>query len=184
MTESLLRKITVLLVISNVVCILWALGANSRKHVELEKSSSLQTKIQTLSRANTVITDNLKQANNRMFSLKKAEQELHNLIAALEDKNKALNQNLATSQEDQNDTDKEFNALKKDAENLKNANMLLGEELIKLKEKEAALQQELLTMKTALESHKTSRVPEKTETAKPAQEKPVTEQDKDKNFRW
>jgi hypothetical protein len=72
------------------------------------------------------------------------------MLTALEQKNKALNQNLATSQEGQSGIDKEFNDLKKEADNLKNANMLLGEELIKLKEKETALQQELALTHAAL----------------------------------
>ena len=58
--ESILKKILGVFIILSVICLLWAIGANSRKKVELVKSSDLHDKLQQLTKANTVITADLK----------------------------------------------------------------------------------------------------------------------------
>jgi predicted nuclease with TOPRIM domain len=177
MTESLLRKITFLLLVSAAVCFVWAVGATARKKVELGKSETLQNKLSTMIRANTVITNDLKQSYNKLAVLKKTEQELY---SKLEQKNKSL----AEAQENKTSA-KELDELRKDTENLRNANMLLGEEMIKLKEKEISLQQELRSMIEELESIRSATVTRK----KPEQQnapaaKAKKEIPESKNFGW
>ena len=90
MKESILRKLVLLLLLGVVVCGLWAVGANSRKKVELKKSEELNAKLEELIRANTVIVNNLKSANNRLSELKNSERILKKKLTIAEERNDAL----------------------------------------------------------------------------------------------
>jgi predicted nuclease with TOPRIM domain len=133
MKESTLRKLVLLLLLSTIICLLWAAGANSRKRVELEKSKDLNAKLEKLTLANTVITGNLKTIQNKIASLQQKEYELKNNLQAEEKAKEDLRSKLEVTQTGHEQT----------LEELKNANTMLGEELTRLKEKELSQRQEL-----------------------------------------
>ena len=164
MKESMLRKLVLLFLFSTIVCLLWAAGANSRKKVELEKSKQLNARLEKLTLANTVITDNLKQIQNKIAELKQKEYELkQNLEKQHLEKQELKDKIDITSKNEQ-----ELEALKK-------ANQALGEELLRLKEQDISLRQEL-------ESVKSVKIKEET-----VQEQPVAEEKAEKskgNFAW
>lgn len=146
MKESMLRKLVLLLLLSTIVSILWAAGANSRKRVELDKSKELNEKLEKLTLANTVITNNLKTIQNKIASLQQKEYELKNNLKEEEQAKEALRSKLESTKEGHNQNTKTL-------EELKNTNTTLGEELISLKEKDLALRQELEQLKKNLEEN-------------------------------
>ncbi len=147
MRESLLRKTAFLFLMTTMICFLWAIGANSRKKVELEKSGDLDLKLDKLIKANTVIADDLKQATNKAAELKKSENATHKELKKIKEKNESLLQSLKDSQKAINKNA----SLEKEINYLKNTNTALGEELIKAKEKTVSLQQELKQLTIVLE---------------------------------
>ena len=140
MKESMLRKLVFLLFLSTIICVLWAAGANSRKRVELEKSKELNQKLEKLTLANTVITNNLKSIQNKIADLQQKEYELKTNLIEEEKAKEELQSKLETTKQGQTQKIKTL-------EELKDTNTVLGEELIRLKEKELTLKQELEQLK-------------------------------------
>jgi hypothetical protein len=144
MKESILRKLVLLLLLSTIVCILWAVGANARKRVELEKSKELNQRLEKLTLANTVITDNLKTIQNRIAELKQKEFELKSNLEKQQEEKQLLKQKIEGQTEDS-----------EELELLKQTNNSLGEELLRLKEQDLALRQEIELLKAGSKQTKT-----------------------------
>jgi len=153
MKETVLRKLSLFFILTTVICLLWAIGANSRKKVELQKSNTLNDKLSSLTLANTVITDDLKKAHNRLAELKFSEQSLKTAIDDYQKKSKSLEKEL----KGQGQTTPDFRALLEEAKILKAANIALGEELLKLGQRDTNLQAELENLKAELEAAQTKK---------------------------
>lgn len=152
MKESILRKLVLLLLLGVIVCGLWAVGANARKRVELKKSEELNAKLEKLIKANTVIVNDLKSANNRLADLKSSERILKKQLAVAEEKNEVLAKTAEKIAVVESDSGKDVEELQKEAETLKSTNSALGEEILNLKEKDADLKKQIAELKAQLES--------------------------------
>ncbi|MFH1062944.1 MAG: hypothetical protein V1747_08710 [Candidatus Omnitrophota bacterium] len=176
MKESMLRKLVLLLLLSTIVCILWAAGAHARKRVELDKSKELNEKLENLTLANTVITNNLKSIQNKIASLQQKEYELKNNLKEEEKAKEELRSKLQITKEGHNQNSKTL-------EELKNTNTTLGEELIRLKEKDLALNQELEQLKKTLEQNTAKKKTAIEANKNPEEKKPETSSSSS-NFAW
>lgn len=172
MRESTLRKLVFLFLLTTIVCVLWAAGANARKRVELEKSKELNERLEKLTLANTVITNDLKSIQNKIASLQQKEYELKTNLIEQEKAKEELASKLESTKEGQSQKTKTL-------EELKDTNTMLGEELIRLKEAELALKQELEQLKQNTPKKKTIPEPEK-------KAEPTVQQTNKKtsNFAW
>ena len=183
MKESMLRKLVLALLLSTIVCVLWATGAHSRKRVELDKSKELNEKLEKLTLVNTVITNNLKIIQNKIASLQQKEYELKNNLKKEEKAKENLRSKLQITKEGNNKNSKTL-------EELKNVNINLGEELISLKEKDLALRQELEQLRKNIDQNAPKeKIETETETETETEIKKKTERDSQKttgssNFAW
>ncbi|MFH1092939.1 MAG: hypothetical protein V1739_02135 [Candidatus Omnitrophota bacterium] len=183
MKESTLRKLVLLLLVGAIISSLWAIGATSRKKVELKKSETLESKLENMIQANTVIVNDLKATRNRLATLQHSERLLKKSLAIETEKNTAMEKTIEKVTTSALGTSKSIEELANDAEILKNTNIALGEELLKLKEKDEALRLEIEKMKAELKkqpedsSDKNSR---KTKVKKGEQ----PEEPSNKNFNW
>jgi predicted nucleic acid-binding Zn-ribbon protein len=150
MKESTLRKFVLLLLVVVSVSLLWAIGANSRKRVELSKSTALESKLQELILANTAIVNDLKAARNRLASLQRSERLLKKDLAIATEKNEAMEKAIKKATTSALGTNKSIEELANEAEVLKNTNIALGEEILNLKEKDEALKIEIQRLKSQL----------------------------------
>ncbi|MBU4305115.1 MAG: hypothetical protein KJ893_05805 [Candidatus Omnitrophica bacterium] len=157
MRESLLRKIVFLFLLTTIISILWAIGANARKKVEVVKSSGLNLNLEQLRRANTVLTNNVKQANNKLSGLKKAQQALEKKISDIENNHAPLREALKKAENENAGLQAKLKAAQKETGNLKTINNTLGEEIIKLKKENSVLSGEIKQLKTMLEGLKTEK---------------------------
>ncbi|MBI4846111.1 MAG: hypothetical protein HY810_06550 [Candidatus Omnitrophica bacterium] len=143
MTESLLRKTIVLFLSTTIICFLWAIGSSSRKKVELVKSSELYKKLDDFTKANTVIINDLKNANNQVAALKKSHNAMKESLAQAEKEKESLQEKLKIAQQQYDKNNQELFALKNELTHIKKANSVIGDELISLKEKNLNLLEEI-----------------------------------------
>jgi len=157
MRESLLRKIIFLFLLTTIISILWAIGANARKKVEVVKSSGLNLTLEQLRRANTVLTNDVKQANNKIGGLKKAQQALKKNISDIENNHAPLREALKKAEKENEVLQAKLKVAQKETGNLKNINNTLGEEIVKLKKENSALSGEIKQLKATLEELETKK---------------------------
>ncbi|MFH2137928.1 MAG: hypothetical protein ABII88_05415 [Candidatus Omnitrophota bacterium] len=144
MNESSLKKILAVFFVISIISLLWAIGSTSRKKVELDKSSDLYDKLKSLTKANTVITSDLKKTTNECADLKKTTKKAQQDLAAAQGKSLALEKKLTAFEQKYNNIEKELRIFK-------NTNKSLGEELTREKENILRLQNEIRDLKTELE---------------------------------
>ncbi|MCK4995186.1 MAG: hypothetical protein KAS13_09120 [Candidatus Omnitrophica bacterium] len=150
MRESTQRRIILLLLVGAIISVLWAIGSNSRKKVELVKSESLESKLEKLIKANTAIVNDLKSSRNRLSAIQQSERLLKKRLAIETEKNEAMEKTIEKATSSALGTSTSIEELTKDAESLKNMNITLGEELLTLKSKDAALQAEIEKLRSLL----------------------------------
>ncbi|MFH2144492.1 MAG: hypothetical protein ABII75_00470 [Candidatus Omnitrophota bacterium] len=180
MKEALLQRVIFILALAVIVCVIWVTGANSRKKVELVRSDDLSTRLESLRKANTVISNDLKKATNNLADAKKKEQNSQRTLAEKEAKIKYLEEKLKPYEQQENTNSKTL-------EDLKNANLILGEELIRSKQARAVLEQELGILKKELSELKANNSPSKRVKRKRIYDnKPASnpEEAAKKNYRW
>ncbi len=149
MNDSLLRRIVFILVLISLISFLWAIGANSRKKVEMKKRDTLQQRLDKLTKANTVITTELKTVNNKLAGLQEAKLNLEDKLAHEQAKGEALQKVLKNDPLKQRQLADQLKSLKDESADLKKSNQILGEELLKLKQQDLNLQKELSVIKSA-----------------------------------
>ncbi|MCG2712686.1 MAG: hypothetical protein L6416_10250 [Candidatus Omnitrophica bacterium] len=150
MKESTLRKLIFLLLVGVIISLLWAIGSNSRKKVELKKSETLESKLDKLIQANTAIVNDLKAARNRLAALQYSERLLKKSLAIETEKNEVMEKTIEKATSSALGTSKSIEELADDTAILKNTNTTLGEEILTLKEKEEALRLEIEKLKAEL----------------------------------
>ncbi|MFH1460304.1 MAG: hypothetical protein ABIG64_08080 [Candidatus Omnitrophota bacterium] len=182
MKESLLKKTVILLCLSTIISMLWAIGANSRKKVELKTSKILYEKLEKLTRANTVIIDDLKNASNKLGTLEQSKQQLKEILDKAQESNQELQEKLQSAQSGQKDVTKEIADLKSQIKLLETTNTTLGEELIKLKKRDIVQQQEIIELTRQLESQGLTRINKKQR--KTAVESENNNSSANKKFNW
>ncbi|MCP4649043.1 MAG: hypothetical protein GY853_03020 [PVC group bacterium] len=175
MNNSVLRNILTLFVILTVICVIWAVGANSRKKVELEKSGDLYTRVKELTQANTVITDDLKRTKNRCGDLQKSTTTLKNKLTEEREKNKSLKKDL-------NKAEHAHNKIAKELKKSQKTNDALGNELTKAKGKTLKLQQNLKSLKIEL-NHTKNQINKKRK-KQPTKKIRSNQTSSDNNFDW
>ncbi len=185
MKESALRKLLLLLLVIAIINLLWAIGANSRKKVELTKSGALESKLDKLIQANTAIVNDLKAARNRLASLQRAERILKKNLAIATEKNEAMKKTIEKATSSALGTSRSVEELANEAEILKKTNITLGEELLNLKEKDEALKLEIEKLKAQLKQTAELNAPRKKSRRKKQAEKnnPGTGSSS-RNFTW
>ena len=183
MKESTQRKIILLLLVCAIISLLWAVGSNSRKKVELKKSETLESKLEKLVRSNTAIVNDLKAAHNRLSAIQRSEQELKKTLAVETTKNEAMKKTIEEATASTLGTSTSIEELAKDAEVLKNTNITLGEEILTLKEKDAALRLEIEQLKAQL-TQPARNAPDKARGKKTPPQKSEQGKDANKNFTW
>lgn len=172
MNETLLKRIVIVLTVITFFCLIWVVGATSRKKVELDKNKGLNEQLEKLTKANTASTDDLKKTRNKLAEAKKMEQSLREALAQEELKNQSLRTNL-------NVTQKTYEEMQPELENLKKANASLKEELNGLKARDEIIQKEIKSIKADLK-HKKQPAKEKEK----KQETQTTPSVKKSNFDW
>jgi len=182
MSESFLRRFIVILVLLSLITFLWAIGSNSRKKVEIKTSDNLRGKVDELTKANTVTTNDLKIVNNKLGELQLAKKEADKSLAQEKARNEALQKNLKSFQTGENGLPDEIAKLKKEAEDLRKANMIMGEELVKLKERDFALQEEISQLRSRSNTATKKSAPETKQKNK--EEKSKSDSSSPKNFAW
>ena len=132
MKSSFLKRVSIILLSLSIFCVLFATGSYSRKRVEIEKNKTLDEKIKKLTKANTVITTNLKLTKNTVSDYNNTIKALKRSLKESEKKYALLEENFEAIKENYKKTSQKLNELKK-------VNYALGEELTSLKEKELSL---------------------------------------------
>lgn len=183
MKESTQRKIILLLLVCAIISLLWAVGSNSRKKVELKKSETLESKLEKLVRSNTAIVNDLKAAHNRLSGIQRSERLLKKTLAVETTKNKEMKKIIEKATTAILGTSTSIEELAKDAEVLKNTNNALGEEILTLKEKDAALRLEIEQLKAQL-TQPARNAPNKAHSRKTPPQKSEQEKDTNRNFTW
>ncbi len=186
MKESTLRKLILLLMIGAIVSLFWAIGANSRKKVELKKSETLESKLNKLILANTAIVNDLKAARNRLAALQQSERLLKKNLAIATKKNEEMKETIEKATSSAFGTSKSIEDMAKEAAILKNTNTALGKEILTLKEKEVAFRLEIEKLKSQLKQTAES-TPRKKNPVKRKQKKEKNNLDTDnlnRNFTW
>jgi len=132
MNDSMLKKINSVLIIITCISLIWAVGASSRKKVELEKSKELNDRLEKLIQANTTMAEDLKIYKNKLAEVKTTEQNLKNTLAEGELKNQSLRTNLDKTQQANDD-------LMAELEKIKELNTNLEKELAAIKGKNTVI---------------------------------------------
>ena len=173
--ESILKKILGVFIILSVFSFLWAIGANSRKKVELVKSGDLHEKLQQLTKANTVITSDLKKTKNAIGKIKKSMKLLKKNAGEEKKKSSAFDKQLTKER-------KKNNSLEKKIVKLKKINSSLGDELTKAKSSSINHKKQLKNLQVELNLYKkqASLTPQ-TQQAKPSKQKA---QDSNNKSNW
>ena len=185
MKESALRKLLLLLLVIAIINLLWAVGANSRKKVELTKSEALESKLNKLILANTAIVTDLKATRNRLASLQRSKHFLKKNLAIATEKNEVMKKTIEKATSSALGTIKSVEELADEAAVLKNTNITLGEEILNLKKKDAAFKLEIEKLKAQLLQTTEINTPRKKSRRNRQAEKntPATKSS-NKNFTW
>ncbi len=177
---ALFKKIIIVLLVISISSLIWSIGSNARKKVELEKSHDLSERLEKLIKSNTVITTDLKKTTNTVALLKRSDQSLKESLAEIESKNQFLETKIKTAKH-------EYNANAKALDGLKSINASLNEKLTKLKVESSVLQKELKKIKMDYQKLQLGEV----KTTKTDQKKVVTKTEKTPevkstkgNFSW
>lgn len=181
MKESTQRKLIFLLLVGAIISMLWAIGSNSRKRVELVKSETLESKLEKLVQANNAIVNDLKSSRNRLSTLQRSERLLKKRLAIETEKNEVMEKTIEKATSSALGTSTSIEELAKDAEVLRDTNIALGEEVLTLKAKDAELKAEIARLKAQMAP------PEEIKPNRNSRKKKQPQQessDSNRNFSW
>ncbi len=184
MKESIQRKLLLLLLVSAIISLLWAIGSNSRKKVELVKSGSLESKLEKLIQANSAIVNDLKETRNRLSTLAHSERILKKSLAIETEKNEAMKQTIEKATTSAMGKITSIEELAKDAESLKNTNLALGEELLVLKTKDAHMRTEIEKLRAQLAQTQQHTSSQRRRKQIPTKKGKQEEDSSNKNYNW
>ncbi len=185
MKESILRKLALLLLVGVIISLLWAIGSDSRKKVELNKSDTLESKLDKLILANTVIVNNLKAARNRLAALQHSKHLLKKNLAIATGKNEAMEKTIEKVTSSALGTSKSIEELANEAKILKDTNTALGEEILILKEKDAACKLKFEKLKVQLKQTTKANTPrKKSRRKKQTKKREQAADNSNRNFTW
>jgi len=178
-TELRWRTTLFIFLIISIISLIWAIGANSRKKVELQKSKELNARLEKLTRANTVITTDLKTIRNKLSELKQSGKT--QAEALIEE-----SQNKQSLQAELKITQQEKEAIAENLGSMQKTNETLGEELIKAQVARENLERELKKLKLELSNSNNKRVRKKVQRKKIEEtEKTASNQKTSReNFTW
>jgi len=178
-TELRWRTTLFIFLIISIISLIWAIGANSRKKVELQKSKELNIRLEKLTRANTVITTDLKTTRNKLSELKQSGRTQEEALTEEGQRNQSLQTELKIFQQ-------EKDAISENLGSIQKTNEVLGEELIKAQVARENLERELKKLKLELSSSNNKRVRKKVKRKKIEQtEKTVSNKKTSReNFTW
>lgn len=151
MQEAGLKQLSAILICLAVLSFLWGLGALARKNVELDKSSSLNERVEKLAKSNTVLVNDLKETKNQIAA---AQSGALAAQQSLQEKEKELQDALTKLKGLRSEFDRSSRQLTQELAELRNTNSALGDELTKAKQENTTLVEELKRARGEAENYR------------------------------